>query len=172
MSDAPRRRARSRARSLSILRLAARLQDSPTPRPGRRSGDIDQRRVRLLLAFLDAPRRPLSREHLLQATRVHEDVFDRSIDVQILRLRRKLERDPSMPSIIQTERGVGDVFAVRSIVALFDDRISWSPPANSSNFPLRASNKPAERQYRGMGVRSRSGHSRHIEGTMEPAYLI
>ena len=45
------------------------------------------------------------------ATRVHEDVFDRSIDVQILRLRRKLERDPSIPEIIQTERGVGYVFA-------------------------------------------------------------
>src|SRR6516162_7343358 len=45
----------------------------------------------LLVAFLEAPQRPLSREHLLQATRVHEDVFDRSIDVQILRLRRKLE---------------------------------------------------------------------------------
>ena len=43
--------------------------------------------------------------------RVHEDVFDRSIDVQILRLRRKLERDPSTPQIIQTERGVGYVFA-------------------------------------------------------------
>jgi len=66
----------------------------------------------LLLAFLDAPQRPLSREHLLQATRVHEDVFDRSIDVQILRLRRKLERDPSTPRVIQTERGVGYVFAV------------------------------------------------------------
>ena len=65
----------------------------------------------LLVAFLDAPQRPLSREHLLQATRVHEDVFDRSIDVQILRLRRKLERDPSMPQFIQTERGVGYVFA-------------------------------------------------------------
>jgi DNA-binding response OmpR family regulator len=65
----------------------------------------------LLLAFLDAPQRPLSREHLLQATRVHEDVFDRSIDVQILRLRRKLERDPSAPRVIQTERGVGYVFA-------------------------------------------------------------
>jgi DNA-binding response OmpR family regulator len=66
----------------------------------------------LLAAFLDAPQRPLSREHLLQATRVHEDVFDRSIDVQILRLRRKLERDPSAPRFIQTERGVGYVFAV------------------------------------------------------------
>ena len=65
----------------------------------------------LLVAFLDAPQRPLSREHLLQATRVHEDVFDRSIDVQILRLRRKLEQDPSTPQIIQTERGVGYVFA-------------------------------------------------------------
>jgi two-component system, OmpR family, response regulator len=66
----------------------------------------------LLLAFLNAPQRPLSREHLLQATRVHEDVFDRSIDVQIVRLRRKLERDPSTPRVIQTERGVGYVFAV------------------------------------------------------------
>ena len=66
----------------------------------------------LLTAFLDAPQRPLSREHLLQATRVHEDIFDRSIDVQILRLRRKLETDPSAPSIIRTERGVGYVFAL------------------------------------------------------------
>jgi len=41
---------------------------------------------------------------------MHEDVFDRSIDVQILRLRRKLERDPSAPRVIQTERGVGYVF--------------------------------------------------------------
>lgn len=65
----------------------------------------------LLIAFLDAPQRPLSREHLLQATRMHEDVFDRSIDVQILRLRRKLEPDPSAPRIIRTERGVGYVFA-------------------------------------------------------------
>jgi two-component system, OmpR family, response regulator len=66
----------------------------------------------LLLAFLDAPQRPLTREHLLQATRVHEDIFDRSIDVQIVRLRRKLEADPSSPRIIQTERGVGYTFAL------------------------------------------------------------
>src|SRR6201995_914254 len=66
----------------------------------------------LLLAFLEAPERPLSREHLLQATRIHEDIFDRSIDVQVLRLRRKLENDPSAPRIIQTERGVGYVFPV------------------------------------------------------------
>ena len=66
----------------------------------------------LLLAFLEAPQRPLTREHLLQATRVHEDIFDRSIDVQVLRLRRKLEPDPSTPRVIQTERGVGYVFAL------------------------------------------------------------
>jgi two-component system, OmpR family, response regulator len=66
----------------------------------------------LLVAFLEAPQRPLSREHLLQATRIHEDIFDRSIDVQVLRLRRKLEVDPSAPRIIRTERGVGYVFAL------------------------------------------------------------
>ncbi len=66
----------------------------------------------LLMAFLDAPQRPLSREYLLQATRVHEDIFDRSIDVQVLRLRRKLETDASAPSVIRTERGIGYVFTL------------------------------------------------------------
>jgi two-component system OmpR family response regulator len=66
----------------------------------------------LLLAFLDAPQRPLTREHLLQATRVHEDVFDRSIDVQVLRLRRKLETQADGRRIIETERGIGYVFAL------------------------------------------------------------
>ena len=66
----------------------------------------------LLNAFVNAPQRPLSREHLLQATRVHEDVFDRSIDVQILRLRRKLKDEESTQSVISTERGVGYVFTL------------------------------------------------------------
>jgi DNA-binding response OmpR family regulator len=66
----------------------------------------------LLVAFLEAPQRPLTRERLLQATRVHEDIFDRSIDVQVLRLRRKLETQASSPRIIRTERGVGYVFAL------------------------------------------------------------
>jgi DNA-binding response OmpR family regulator len=56
-------------------------------------------------------RRSLPRaEHLLRATRVHDDVFDRSVDVQVLRLRRKLEADPARPRIIETVRGLGDVF--------------------------------------------------------------
>jgi len=66
----------------------------------------------LLIAFLEAPQRPLTRLHLLQATRVHEDVFDRSIDVQILRLRRKLETESGMPGIVQTVRGIGYMFAL------------------------------------------------------------
>lgn len=65
----------------------------------------------LLLAFLAAPRRVLTREQLLHATRLHEDVFDRSIDVQVLRLRRKLEADPGAPELILTERGLGYRFA-------------------------------------------------------------
>jgi two-component system, OmpR family, response regulator len=65
----------------------------------------------LLIAFLEAPQRPLSRLQLLQATRADEDVFDRSVDVTILRLRRKLDLDPNTPSIIQTEWGVGYVFS-------------------------------------------------------------
>ncbi len=68
----------------------------------------------LLVAFLDAPQRPLTREYLLRATRVHDDNFDRSIDVQILRLRRKLEIDPSNPKVIRTERGIGYLFDLRS----------------------------------------------------------
>jgi len=48
----------------------------------------------------------------LQATHVHEDVFNRSIDVQILCLRRKLEGDPSASGVIRTERGVGYVFTL------------------------------------------------------------
>jgi DNA-binding response OmpR family regulator len=55
---------------------------------------------------------PVSREYLLQATRVQENIFDRSIDVEVLRLRRKLEAEPRTPKIIRTERGVGYVFTL------------------------------------------------------------
>jgi two-component system OmpR family response regulator len=66
----------------------------------------------LLAAFLEAPQRVLSREQLLAASRLHDaEVYDRSIDVQILRLRRKLESNPSDPRLIRTERGMGYVFA-------------------------------------------------------------
>ncbi len=67
----------------------------------------------LLLAFLEAAGRILSREQLLRGTRTHEDIYDRSIDVQVLRLRRKLETDPAEPRIIRTERGIGYVFEAK-----------------------------------------------------------
>lgn len=66
----------------------------------------------LLMAFLEKPQTSLAREELLQSTRVHEDIFDRSIDVQILRLRKKLESDASAPRMIVTERGRGYIFAL------------------------------------------------------------
>jgi two-component system, OmpR family, response regulator len=41
---------------------------------------------------------------------LHDDIYDRSIDVQILRLRRKIEPDPNEPKLIRTERGAGYFF--------------------------------------------------------------
>src|SRR5207302_10069847 len=66
----------------------------------------------LLQAFCAAPQRVLSRDQLLGLSRLHNaEVYDRSIDVQILRLRRKIEANPSQPAYIKTERGVGYIFA-------------------------------------------------------------
>jgi two-component system OmpR family response regulator len=67
----------------------------------------------LLVVLLGAPNRILSRDQLLDLSRLHNDeVFNRSIDVQILRLRRKIERDAGEPRYIRTERGVGYIFGV------------------------------------------------------------
>jgi two-component system, OmpR family, response regulator len=71
----------------------------------------------LLAAFLRSPQRVLSREQLLATTRMHEDIFDRSVDAQILRLRRKLEADPSHPTLIRTERGAGYIFTAPVLVS-------------------------------------------------------
>ncbi|MDE2221368.1 MAG: response regulator, partial [Gammaproteobacteria bacterium] len=65
----------------------------------------------LLCAFLSAPRRVLTRDQLLERSRLHSlEVYDRSIDVTILRLRRKIEADPSNPRLLTTERGAGYTF--------------------------------------------------------------
>ena len=65
----------------------------------------------LLLALCEAPQRVLSRDQLLELSRLHgAEVYDRSIDVQILRLRRKIEVDASPPKFIRTERGAGYLF--------------------------------------------------------------
>jgi two-component system, OmpR family, response regulator len=67
----------------------------------------------LLLAFLKAPRRVLSREKLTQLTRMQEDIDGRSIDIQVLRLRRKLGVDRDGHNAIRTVRGAGYVFALQ-----------------------------------------------------------
>jgi DNA-binding response OmpR family regulator len=67
----------------------------------------------LLVVLLGAPDRILSRDQLLDLSRLHNDeVYSRSIDVQIMRLRRKVERDPAQPRYIKTERGAGYLFGV------------------------------------------------------------
>jgi DNA-binding response OmpR family regulator len=67
----------------------------------------------LLVVLLGSPQRILSRDQLLDLSRLHNDeVFNRSVDVQIMRLRRKIERDPAEPRYIRTERGAGYVFGV------------------------------------------------------------
>jgi len=65
----------------------------------------------LLVAFLAAPQRVLSREQLLELSRLHDDeVYDRSVDVQVGRLRRKIEAKGTQTHLIRTERGAGYVF--------------------------------------------------------------
>ncbi len=76
-----------------------------------RAVDLTNGEFSLLAAFVSSPQRILSREQLLDLSRLHNaEVYDRSIDVQILRLRRKIEDDPANPRFIKTERGAGYLF--------------------------------------------------------------
>lgn len=69
------------------------------------SGEYD-----LLVAFLDRPQQVLSRDLLLDITKNREaGPFDRSIDIQISRIRHKIEHDPKSPQLIKTVRGGGYV---------------------------------------------------------------
>lgn len=89
------------------LNLLARRLTSPQ---GQRV-ELSNGEFNLLLALCEQPQRVLSRDQLLESSRLHgAEVYDRSIDVQILRLRRKIEVDASAPTMIRTERGAGYVF--------------------------------------------------------------
>jgi DNA-binding response OmpR family regulator len=91
------------------LNLGSRRLTSPE---GRRV-DLSNGELNLLQALCAAPQRVLTREQLLDLSRLNgAEVYDRSIDVQILRLRRKIEPDPAQPQYIRTERGAGYVFSV------------------------------------------------------------
>jgi two-component system, OmpR family, response regulator len=62
----------------------------------------------LLTALCKAPQRVLTREQLLSMSRLHEaEVYDRTVDVQVRRLRMKIEMDNARPALIVTERGAG-----------------------------------------------------------------
>ncbi|HYF09547.1 MAG TPA: response regulator transcription factor [Acetobacteraceae bacterium] len=126
----------ARLRALLRRREAARsippaTPDEPAPgnkvvRMGRNSLDLDARRLTgpdgseiqlhasefaLLRAFAERPGRVLSRETLLDLAHPRgEEHFDRSIDVRITRIRRKIEAIPERPEVIKTVRGVGYVF--------------------------------------------------------------
>lgn len=66
----------------------------------------------LLKAFAEHPNRVLSRDQLLDMAHDRDwEPFDRSIDIRIARIRRKVERDPAKPQVIKTVRGAGYLFA-------------------------------------------------------------
>lgn len=65
----------------------------------------------LLKLFAENPNRPLSRDWLLETTSHREmEAFDRAIDIRVLRIRRKVESDPSRPTSIRTVRSAGYMF--------------------------------------------------------------
>jgi two-component system, OmpR family, response regulator len=75
------------------------------------SGEFD-----LLLVFAERPQQVLTRDQLLDLTRGKDAVvFDRSIDVQVSRLRRKMEGDPQLPVLIKTVRSGGYVFCANVV---------------------------------------------------------
>jgi DNA-binding response OmpR family regulator len=90
--------------NLNTRRLAA---------PGGRTVALSNGEFSLLVVLLGSPHRILSRDQLLDLSRLHNDeVYSRTIDVQIMRLRRKIEPDVSQPRYIRTERGAGYLFGV------------------------------------------------------------
>ncbi len=104
--DAPARADRRRA-----LRFAGWELNLRTRRllaPDGRQVELSNHEFNLLVAFCSAPQRVLSRDQLLDLSRLNNaEVYDRTVDVQVLRLRRKLEADPFHPALIVTERGAG-----------------------------------------------------------------
>jgi DNA-binding response OmpR family regulator len=100
---------RVRAYRFAGWELSVRLRRLTSPR-----GEIvalTNSEFNLLVVFLASPRRVLSREQLLDLSRLHNDeVFDRSIDVQVGRLRKKIEPKDAHTPLIRTERGAGYLF--------------------------------------------------------------
>jgi len=88
--------------------------------PDGRDVSLSPSQFNLMVLFLGSPGKIVTREQLIERTRAFDDVFDRSIDVQMLRLRRKIEVDPKQPALLRTERGVGYYFDAVSVEAVWD----------------------------------------------------
>ncbi|NOV21037.1 response regulator [Ensifer adhaerens] len=70
----------------------------------------------MLCVFVKHPGRVMAREMLMDLTRGRNlEAFDRTIDAQVARLRRKIEADPANPSLIKSVRGVGYLFSARPV---------------------------------------------------------
>ncbi|MCZ6851941.1 MAG: helix-turn-helix domain-containing protein, partial [Planctomycetota bacterium] len=79
--------------------------------PGGLVVDLGTGEFDLLVAFAEHPQQVLTRDQLLDLTHGRAEApFDRSIDMQVSRLRRKIEADPKEPELIKTVRGGGYVF--------------------------------------------------------------
>ena len=79
--------------------------------PDGRKLELSNSEFSLLVAFCGSAQRVLSRDQLMSLSRLHNaEVYDRTVDVQIVRLRRKIEADPARPQLIVTERGAGYIF--------------------------------------------------------------
>jgi two-component system, OmpR family, response regulator len=106
--------AQARAQQISAFRFAEfelNMRTRRLARNGSRRIELTNGEFNLLAALLASPKRVLTRDQLIEASRVYDnEVYDRTIDVQILRLRRKIEPDPAQPTYIVTERGVGYAF--------------------------------------------------------------
>ena len=126
-------RVRAVLRRLSVVAsMPGAAMVAPAAEPGHRVAfgactlDLEQRRLLgpdgldiaitaaefdLLALFANHPNRPLNRDQIMeQAHNRGWDVFDRSIDLRVMRLRRKIERNPDKPEVLKTVRGVGYVF--------------------------------------------------------------
>jgi two-component system OmpR family response regulator len=76
--------------------------------------DLTGGEFELLKAFVQRPQRVLTRDQLLDITRGRDPIlFDRAIDAQVSRLRKKIELDPGNPTLIKTVRAGGYVFAAK-----------------------------------------------------------
>jgi two-component system OmpR family response regulator len=111
-SAAPEGGQRREARAYRFGEFELNLRTRRLKRQDGRPVNLTKGELNLLAALLAAPERILTRDQLLEASRVYDnEVYDRAIDIQVLRLRRKIESDPSQPRYIVTERGVGYIFS-------------------------------------------------------------